>query len=46
MDEQRLKAFEDMLSAILKQYGDTTEKMAKIKTEREGEDRHQPSAFR
>ena len=33
MDEQRLKAFEDMLAAILKQYDDTTEKMAKLKAE-------------
>lgn len=33
MDEQRLKAFEDMLAAILKQHDDTTEKMAKLKAE-------------
>ena len=33
MDEKRLKAFEDMLAGILKQYDDTTEKMAKLKTE-------------
>ena len=33
MDEQRLKAFEDMLAAILKQYNDTTEKMAKLKAD-------------
>lgn len=33
MDEQRLKAFEDMLAAILRQYDDTTEKMAKLKVE-------------
>ena len=33
MDEKRLKAFEDMLAAILKQYDDTTEKMAKFKAE-------------
>ena len=33
MDEQRLKAFEDMLAAIRKQYDDTTEKMAKLKVE-------------
>lgn len=33
MDEQRLKAFEDMLAAILRQYDDTTEKMAKLKSE-------------
>lgn len=33
MDEKRLKAFEDMLAAILKQYDDTTEKMAKLKVE-------------
>ena len=31
MDEKRLKAFEDMLAGILKQYDDTTEKMAKLK---------------
>lgn len=31
MDEKRLKAFEDMLAAILKQYDNTTEKMAKLK---------------
>ena len=33
MDKQRLKAFEDMLAAILKQYDDTAEKMAKLKAE-------------
>ena len=33
MDEQRLKAFEDMHAAILKQYDDTTKKMAKLKAE-------------
>ncbi len=33
MDEKRLKAFEDMLEAILKQYDDTTEKMVKLKAE-------------
>lgn len=33
MDEKRLKAFDDMLAAILKQYNDTTEKMAKLKAE-------------
>lgn len=33
MDERRLKAFEDMLAAIIKQYDDTTKKMAKLKTE-------------
>ena len=33
MDEKRLKAFEDMLAAILKQYNDTTEKMAKLKAD-------------
>ena len=33
MDEQKLKAFEDMLAAILKQYDDTMEKMAKLKAE-------------
>ena len=33
MDEQRLRAFEDMLAAILRQYDDTTEKMAELKAE-------------
>ena len=33
MGEKRLKAFEDMLAAILEQYDDTTEKMAKLKAE-------------
>ena len=33
MDEKRLKAFEDMLATILKQYDDTTEKMAKFKAD-------------
>ena len=33
MDEKRLKALEDMLAAIRKQYDDTTEKMAKLKVE-------------
>lgn len=33
MDEKRLKAFEDMLAAILKQYDNATEKMAKLKVE-------------
>ena len=33
MDEQRLRAFEDMLAAILRQYDDTTEKMAKLKAD-------------
>ena len=33
MDERRLKAFEDMLAAIIKQYDDTTKKMAKLKAE-------------
>ena len=33
MDEQRLKAFEDMLAAILRQYDDTAEKMEKLKVE-------------
>lgn len=33
MDEKRLKAFDDMLAAILKQYGNTTEKMVKLKAE-------------
>lgn len=33
MDEKRLKTFEDMLAAILKQYDNTTEKMVKLKAE-------------
>ena len=33
MDEKRLKAFEDMLKAILYQYDSTVEKMAKLKAE-------------
>lgn len=33
MDEKRLKAFEDMLAAILKQYDNTTEKMVKLKAD-------------
>ena len=33
MDKNRLKAFEDMLAAILKQYDDTTEKMMELKAE-------------
>ena len=33
MDEQRLKAFEDMLAPILKQKEDTAEKRAKLKAE-------------
>lgn len=33
MDEKRLKDFEDMLAAILKQYDNTTEKMKKLKSE-------------
>ena len=33
MNEARLKAFEDMLAAICKQYDDATEKMAKLKAE-------------
>lgn len=33
MYEKRLESFEDMLAAILKKYGDTTEKMAKLKAE-------------
>ena len=33
MDEKRLKAFEDMLKAILSQYDSTVEKMTKLKTE-------------
>ncbi len=31
MDEKRMKAFEDMLASICKQYDNTTEKMAKFK---------------
>ena len=33
MDEQRLRVFEDMLAAILRQYDDTTEKLAILKAE-------------
>ena len=33
MDEKRLNAFEDMLAAILRQYDDTAEKIAKLKVE-------------
>ncbi|WP_072524453.1 hypothetical protein [Clostridium sp. Marseille-P3244] len=33
MDEKRLKAFEDMLAAICRQYDDTSEKMARLKAE-------------
>ncbi len=33
MYEKRLKAFEDMLKAILSQYDSTVEKMAKLKAE-------------
>lgn len=33
MDEKRLKAFEDMLNAILSQYNSTVEKLAKLKIE-------------
>ena len=33
MDEKRLKAFEDMLAGILKQYDDATEKMVNLKAE-------------
>ena len=33
MAEKRLKSFEDMLAAILKQYDETAEKMAKLKAE-------------
>ena len=33
MDENRLKAFEDMLAAILRQYDDAAEKMAELKAE-------------
>lgn len=33
MDENRLKAFEDMLKAILSQYDSTVAKMAKLKAE-------------
>ena len=33
MDEKRLKAFEDMLKAILSRYDSTVEKMAKLKAE-------------
>ena len=33
MDEKRLKAFEDMLKAILSQYASIVEKMAKLKAD-------------
>lgn len=33
MDEKRLKAFENMLKAILSQYDSTVEKMANLKSE-------------
>ena len=33
MDDKRLKAFEDMLKAILSQYDSTVEKMVKLKAE-------------
>ena len=33
MDEKRLKAFEDMLAAICRQYDDTAEKLARLKAE-------------
>ena len=33
MEEKRLKAFEDMLKAILFQYDSTVEKMANLKAE-------------
>ncbi len=33
MDEKRLKAFEDMLKAILSQYDSAAEKMTKLKAE-------------
>lgn len=33
MDEKRLKAFEDMLTATLSQYNSTVEKMAKLKAD-------------
>ena len=33
MGEKRLKAFEDMLKAILSQYNSTVEKMVKLKAE-------------
>lgn len=33
MDEKRLKAFEDMLKAILSQYDSTVEKITKLKAE-------------
>ena len=31
MDEKRLKAFEDMLAAVLERYEDTAKKMAELK---------------
>ena len=33
MDEKRLKAFEDMLKAVISQYDSTVKKMAKLKAE-------------
>ena len=33
MYERRMKAFEDMLKAVLSQYDSTVEKMAKLKAE-------------
>lgn len=33
MDEKRMKAFEDMLKAVLSQYDSTVEKMAKLKAD-------------
>ena len=46
MDEKETeKPFEDMLAAIRKQYDDTTEKMAKLKVEGQGENRHLTASF-
>lgn len=40
MDKKRLKAFEDMLAAICKQYDETTEKNGKVQSQRQGENRY------
>ena len=46
MDEKRLKAFEDMLAAILKQYGRYDGKDGEAQSRRQRENRHIPPAFR
>ena len=45
MDEIRLKAFEDMLAAVLAQYDATVQKMDKLKAEGKGENCYLSSAF-